>query len=299
MLRTKTAFWRGVGLFAGTTALLAASTTGAFSAPGGIRGPGGGEEEEEGFKNLSVPAVYVGSVGVGTPTCTPDNDTVLPLPADIGTVDPVTSELLFPTYWIQGEDTWQADCMVATDSPLTTAAWGDNLGGAPLKIRTPIRVEVGLLANASLYPMTGFGVDKLTDELDRYATYGTDDGAGIPNYPEVRVWGAGSTYSIQNLDTLTYPVPAGTPMSAEINSTGRIVFGAQFTTQTSGDYRITFTSPNVDITTVGNHSASIDIKVGTAAGGGGKGGGGGGKPDNTPGTGDGGGGGNGPGGPGR
>jgi len=285
MLRTKKNFWRGIGIFASTTALLAASMTGAFSAPGGVRGPGGGEEEEEGFKNLSVPAVYVGSVGVGTPTCTDLDDTLLPDPLAIGTVDPVSGELLFPTYWIQGEDTWQADCVVTTESVLTTPAWGDNLAGAPLKIRTPIRVEVGLLADAASYQMTGFGVDKLTDELDRYATYGTDDGAGIPNYTEVRVWGAGSTYSIQNLDTLSYPVPAGTPMSAEINSTGRIVFGAQFTTQTSGKYQITFTSPNVDIDTVGNHSTSIDITVGTAAGGGGKGGGGGGKPDNTPGPG--------------
>jgi hypothetical protein len=83
----------------------------------------------------------------------------------------------YPGYWIQGEDTWQADCMTAlANSVEVEAEWGDNLTSAPLKQRTPIRVEIGLLANAASYPMTGFEVEKLTPELlDRYATYGTKE----------------------------------------------------------------------------------------------------------------------------
>ncbi|MEZ5260742.1 MAG: hypothetical protein R2755_02965 [Acidimicrobiales bacterium] len=62
-----------------------------------------------------------------------------------------------------------------------TAEWGDNLTGAPLKQRTPIRVEVGLLDGAAAGSMTGFDVDNLTPTLlDRYATYGTNDASGIP-----------------------------------------------------------------------------------------------------------------------
>ena len=40
-------------------------------------GPVGATAEETG-NNLSVPAIYVGSVGVGAPTCTADDDTQAP-----------------------------------------------------------------------------------------------------------------------------------------------------------------------------------------------------------------------------
>ena len=144
---------------------------------------------EEAGNNLSVPAIFVPSVGVGTPSCTADDDTVLPT---AGAEDPVDGA--FPGYWIQGEDVWQADCATAADNTVTAGAeWGDNLTSAPLKAGTPIRTEIGLLADATAYPMTGFGVDKLTPDLeDRYATYGTNDGSGITPYTEVRVWNAGA-----------------------------------------------------------------------------------------------------------
>lgn len=133
--------------------------------------PGVGEDTV--VNNLSVPAIFVPTVGITGPTCTALDDTVLP--------DPAQQSTEFPGYWVQGQATWQADCQTApVDTIAVTAEWGDNLTSAPLKQRTPIRVEIGLLADASLFPMTGFEVEKLTPELlDRFATYGTNDGLGI------------------------------------------------------------------------------------------------------------------------
>jgi hypothetical protein len=72
----------------------------------------------------------------------------------------------------------------------------------------------------------------------------------------------------------------------EINATGKIVYGYNLRVAEAGTYRITYTLPNVWVTAcdagicTGDHTASLDIVVGTGGGGGGgKGGGqGGGKP---------------------
>jgi hypothetical protein len=257
--------------------LLASSA--AAKGPGG-GGPGGGGGKpptgEEATNNLSVPAVFVPSVGVGTPTCTAADDTKLPVP---GQEDPVGDT--YPGYWLQGEDVWQADCMTAPadDSVSATADWGDNLTSAPLKAGTPIRVEMGLLADPALYPMTGFGVDNLTPTLeDRLATYGTNDGSGITPFTEVRVWNAGAGLKIVRSDG--FVVYDGT-FTAEINSTGRVVYGYNWQKPLAGNYTITFTAPTVHIagiaegdngTVVDAHNVSIDVTVAAKAGGGGGGG---------------------------
>lgn len=191
---------------------------------------------EETTNNLSVPAIFVPSVGVGTPTCTDLDDTVLP--------DPASVSLTFPGYYIQGEATWQADCMTAAiDAVVATAAWGDNLTSAPLKQRTPIRVEVGLMVDPLAYPMTGFSVIKLTDELDRLATYGTD-GAPVTPFGEVRVWDAGARLTISNE---TGAVLYDGPYTAEINSTGRVVYGYNWQKPVAGTWTIAFYAPDVVI----------------------------------------------------
>lgn len=278
--------WRRVGLFAGVVALMATGLSGLASAA-----------EEEGSKNLSVPAVYIGTGGPALHSAcgavvSPTGETST-FPDDF--LEPLTG-VASGEYYVQGEDVWQAECTTADAGLLVTPTWGDNLTGAPLKVGTPIRVELGLLADTAVYQMTGFEVVKLTDELDRYATYGTMGYPVTNPFGEVRVWAADATYSIYHQNTNTYVVPE-TAFSAEINSTGRIVYGAQFTAEKEGLYTITFESPKVDVATVGVHTTSIEILVSKAGGGGGgrpdnPGGGGGGRPDNP-----GGGGGGGPKGP--
>lgn len=268
--------WPSIAAAAAISAVLFASGATAQQGP-----PPGVSEEEEAGNNLSVPAIFVPSVGVGTPTCTAADDTVLP--------DPLQVSTLFPGYWVQGEATWQADCDVAAaDTVSATADWGDNLTGAPLKAGTPIRTEIGLLADASLYPMTGFEVEKLTPELlDRYATYGTDDATGITPYSEVRVWDSQATLSIVRSDSLV--VYSGT-FTAELNSTGRVVYGYNWQNPAAGDYTISVTMPQVMLTgsdsggTVSSdgHTVTLLVKVAASAGGGGGGGGEGGGPPTEP-----------------
>ena len=253
---------------------------------------------EEAGNNLSVPAIFVPSVGVGTPTCTAGDDTVLPT---AGQEDPVDGA--FPGYWLQGEDVWQADCMTAPGDTVTARAeWGDNLTSAPLKAGTPIRTEVGLLADATLNPMTGFDVEKLTPLLeDRYATYGTNDGSGIASYPEVRVWNSGARLKIvRDADAL---VVYDGLFTAELNSTGRVVYGYNWQKPLAGEYTVTFYAPTVTLGSADAgtlfdsdsdgyvDSVSITVNVGNKGGGGG---GGGGRPIDPPGGGGGGGGGGGP-----
>ncbi|MEZ5234537.1 MAG: hypothetical protein R2749_17790 [Acidimicrobiales bacterium] len=229
------------------------------------------DAQEEAANNLSVPALFVPSVGLSGPSCTSGDDTILPDPADLSTT--------YPGYWIQGDATWQADCDVAAAGALSvTAEWGDNLTGAPLKQRTPIRVEVGLLDGAAAGSMTGFDVDNLTPTLlDRYATYGTNDASGIPGYGEVRVWDAGASLRIERDDGL---VVYDGPFSAEINSTGRVVYGFNWQKPAAGAYTITFSAPNVAVTgvdagtIVDTHTNTLDVNVALSAGRGGGGGGG-------------------------
>jgi hypothetical protein len=187
-------------------------------------------------------------------------------------------------YFLQGEDKWQAQCGVGTPHTFTvTADWGDNLTSAPLKAGTPIRTEMGLLVD--LAPsMTGFTVYKLTDELDRLATYGTLGLAETP-FAEVRAWDAGAHLKIERSDGFLVYDGAFT---AEINSTGRVVYGYNWQKPLAGTYTITFTAPNIEIggiaegdngeVLIDGHTATIEVTVAAQGGGGGsKGGGGGGR----------------------
>lgn len=287
------------------TALVVGTGPYAYGAKGGIPGPPSGGEE--GAKNLSVPALFVPDTGTFAVTCG--------VPIDPPTGDPLTGYPIDPTayYYVQGVHQWQAECLEydpAVEGALhVTAAWGDNLAGgsASLKAGSPIRVEMALSA---VLPegetMQGYLVEKLNnDALDRVAPYGTlAEGSPLAAVPEtfpgtfqvwdaeegtfvdktigVRVWDGTAYLTIVRDDGME--VYDG-PMSAEINSTGSIVFGYNWGSGTgranktvAGDYTITFTVDNVLIDSVNGldngaalvdaHTVTFDVTVASSAGGG-------------------------------
>lgn len=249
-------------------------------APLAAEGPGGGHEPG-GTNNLSVPTVMIngGFTGVTCPGAL-----VYPSGTPLGgyEIDPAAY------YFVQGVHVWQAECTTAT-SATATAEWGDNLGGdAKLKVGKPIRVELGLFDDTGLQ-MQGFSVAKLEpSKLDREAAYGTlatADGLGgwdatAENLP-VRVFDAAVTFSVKNVATGEYVVPAGTNPTAEINATGKVVYGYNLRVFAVGDYEITFVTPAVDITGVdvgtythdplGPDTVSLTVSVVKQGGGGGGG----------------------------
>ena len=267
----------GIVAVAMTLAMLL-TTAPAFAAGGGKGGGGGGGGGETVANNLSVPAILIGS---GAPTL---NFACGASVAPTGT--PLTGYPIDTSayYYVQGLNKWQASCMTAT-SATVNAEWGDNLtGDAKLKTNSPIRVEMGLLETVPT-AMTGYTVDKLDpNALDRVSAYGTKalgpvatgfSGNPITPYPEVRVWTSGATLKIYN--KVTGAVVFNGAATAEINSTGRIVYGYNLRVTTAGTYVIEFTAPNVSINstdggTISGNTVTLEIVVNSsAAGGGGKG----------------------------
>jgi hypothetical protein len=244
-------------------------------------GGGGGGTGEVAPNSLSVPAVFVGGSNPYGLLC----DGVS---FSVPTGEPHTGYTLPGYYYVQGVNSWQATCGYA-ESATVTAEWGDNLGGdARLKVGSPIRVEIGLF-DTTPNTYTGWVVQKLEPaQLDRVSPYGTLATATATGYVsnpvtpfgETRVWAAGATLSIVATDT-DVPVYVG-PATAEINSTGRIVYGYNLRVPAAGDYTITFTFPGVTIQTtdlgdIGPTADTVSFIVtvtGGGGGGGGKGGGG-------------------------
>lgn len=254
--------------------------------PGGGGGGGGGGETTL-TNNLSVPTIMIGKGFTGVTCGAPDSPS--PLVPPTGTplsgyeIDPLTY------YYLQGMHKWQAQCFNGTFA-IATAEWGDNLtGDASLKAGSPIRVELGLFnADTAVLPMYGFNVIKLEpSKLDRESKYGTlatSDGAGgffaTAEILPARVFDAGVTFSIKNVTTGAYVVPLGSNPTAEINATGKVVYGYNLRVTAAGRYEITFVLPSVDITGVdagtyvndplGADSVTLVITVGTGGGGGGR-----------------------------
>lgn len=254
--------WRALGLFASTTALFATVLSTANAAPGGTPGPpeGKGEDEVTEVSNsLSVPTIVLGGE-LSNATCP-------------GTGPKAVSELLVPSgdpasgfpidssayYYVQGDSTWQAQCYTASLTRVN-AAWGDNLTGpAKLTTRMMIRVELALY-NAALWrpAMDGYTVVKLEPEaLDRESAYGTlatqVQGQTYEATPttftaaEQRVYDAAAYFSIRYLDENRYIVPSGTPMSAEINASGAVVYGYNLRVSEAGKYAIFVKLPSVKV----------------------------------------------------
>ncbi len=239
-------------------------------------GGGGGGTGEVAPNSLSVPAVFVGGTNPYGLTCDGSSFSV-------PTGDPYTGYTLEGYYYVQGVNSWQATCDYA-GSATVSAEWGDNLGGdARLKTGSPIRVEVGLFDKAP-NAYTGWDVVKLEPaQLDRVSPYGTLAAAtetgyvSTPRSPfgETRVWATGASLSIVNADT-GVPVYVGAA-TAEVNSTGRVVYGYNLRVPAAGDYTITFAFPNVtiedtDLGDIGPNGDSVSFTV-TVTPGGGKGGG--------------------------
>lgn len=239
-------------------------------------GSGGGSGETTTANNLSVPAVMVngGFTGVtcDVPLRPPTGEPRSGYP--IGTAD---------YYYVQGLNTWQAECVNASSASVT-ADWGDNLtGSGKLSVGSPIRVELGLFnANTAAPALQGYTVVKLDpNALDRESAYGTlasgSPGAFVASPVSFapaaqRVYAGGATFSIQNVATSGYVVAPNTAASAEINATGAVVYGYNLRVTAAGTYLIVFTFPDTITFPDGTHSASISINV-TAGGGGGGGGG--------------------------
>lgn len=202
--------------------------------------PAGRGETETVGNNLSVPAIFV-------PTSTATGAPALRVACAAAPQAPIGAQSAqFPGYWLQkSEATWSATCAEQA-SAAVSAQWGANLTDAPsVATGKPIRVEVSLLDK--LAAGTGYVITNLTPELeDRLATYGSDGTtfqAGVNGAPFTRVWGSGATLTITNTST---QVSSTYPLTAEINSSGAVVYGYNWGSQGSrntpgaGTYLLTF-----------------------------------------------------------
>jgi len=260
-------------------AVLLGAATMAFGVPPEGKGPGGGGHEPGGTNNLSVPTIMIGGGFTGV-TC--PGGLVYPSGTPLAgyEIDPAAH------YFVQGVHAWQAECLEA-DFATATAAWGDNLGGdAKLQVGKPIRVELGLFDNTGS-ELQGFNVVKLQpSDLDRVSAYGTlatDDGAGgwfaTAEFLPLRVFDAGVTFSVMKVATGDYVVPLGSNPTAEINATGKVVYGYNLRVDAKGEYEITFVIPSVDIYGVNNGTYvhdeagpdTVTLVIDVIAGGGGGG----------------------------
>ena len=266
-------------------AVLLGAATMAIGAPPEGKGPPPGKGGDELGNNLSVPTIMIGNGGFTGVTC----PGILVHPWGEDEIDPLTGYEIDPDahYYLQGVHRWQAECDTA-DSATATAEWGDNLGGdAKLQVGKPIRVELGLFDDTGLQKY-GFNVVKLQpSELDRESAYGTlatDDGSGgwsaTAELLPVRVFDDGVTFSVMRVKTGEYVVPIGSNPTAEINATGKVVYGYNLRVSAAGEYEITFVIPSVDITGVdvgsyvndpeGPDTVTLGINVIGGGGGGGK-----------------------------
>lgn len=260
-------------------ALLAVPGAALAKGPGGGGGGGGGGGETTLTNNLSVPAIIVSADGTVQPFTGLTCDGVYYLEPS---GDPTTGYEIDPAayYFVQGLNKWQAPCALASAADAVTATpdWGDNLSGdAKLKVGSPIRVEVGLNAGASLKGLT---VEKLQpsllDRLSKYGTLATMDLATgkyvatwTEPFPETRVFDNAATLKIYN--TVSGTVIYDGEATAEINATGRIVYGYNLRVPTAGTYTIEFRTVNVAMLTgtSNGYLFTLDIVVGSGGGGGG------------------------------
>jgi len=250
--------------------------------------------DETAAQNLSVPTIMIGGAVGGLLCGTPDLPSAL-VPA-AAPPDPLTGYETPGYFWVQKVHTWQAQCFNDVEASVF-GAWGDNLeGDAKLKVGSPIRVEI-VLQNLTEYPLLptlqGYTVIKLEpSKLDRESAYGHSAGSpDVEPFPtdfpvdfasaSWLVHDAGITFSVLNLDTGTYAVQPGTSPTAEINATGKVVYGYNLRVGVAGPYRIQFTSSQL-VTFTGQDAPNggqidannvyIDINVTTGGGGGGGGG---------------------------
>lgn len=238
----------GLSLLAAGIAALLVGTPAAAS-QGGTPGapPTVGEDTVYG-NNLSVPLTVSPSVGDAAPLALRvDCPTTLVEPSGgmPTTIDGID-------YYLQKTETvWSAPCTEATTTVSAVADWGDNLTVAPkLVTGKTIRVEVALFDQNGA-GQKGFLVTKLTDDIDRLATYGIEADAatnkfvtGTTGFFSTHVWDAGATLTIQKWTGTAWDTGVTFPASAEVNSMGAVVYGYNWGVKhdypEAGQYRFTF-----------------------------------------------------------
>jgi len=187
-------------------------------------------------------------------------------------------------YFVQGQNQWQAPCSNYSAGSIVNVegAWGDNLTGtSKLKVGSPIRVELVLSQFEPLMTPDGYTVVKLEpSKLDRESAYGTlasgaaPDWVATPSPMTPLVYDAAASMVITKADGTV--VASENPAGAEINATGKVVYGYNLRVQAAGQYTITFTVPNVDFGgrcdagTCPGDTATLPITVTAGGGGGGR-----------------------------
>lgn len=193
--------------------------------------PGG----DEAGNNLSVPTYFVPN-GVRWPfagDC--PSAPVAPAGNPDGYFEPPDAPA--GRYYVQGLSTWQAECRTSAAANGVIAVWGDNLiNGKPFQPNKPVRIEMKLTTNRN---GTGYPVVKLEDTLDRLAKYGTK---GSPKTMPYMVWGPGKL-NLAILDEDLEPIGGPFTMGAEINSTGKVVYGYSWRAP-AGTYWLKFKAPS-------------------------------------------------------
>ena len=159
-----------------------------------------------------------------------------------------------------------------------------------MKTGSPIRVEIVLWDTGLAEGRQGYFVEKLQpDELDRYSMYGHlasgTEGAWLPSpytvgdiLPDGKTFGAvvydaDAELVIQQVATGQKVVEGAA--GAEINATGKVVYGYNLRVVEAGKYLISYTMPNVtfDDCDIGSCEASVaTLEIDVVAGGGGGGG---------------------------
>ncbi len=275
----KCAIW--LILAVGATALAAGPGSGGGGGGGGGGKPGGGGTETA-TNNLSVPMIILGGGSFTGVACGKDVFSALVAPNGVPKAGFDIDPLAY--YFVQGQNKWQAPCSNYSLGVVDVSGkWGDNLtGDASLKVGSPIRVEL-VLSDVSGINSDGYTVVKLEpSKLDRESAYGTKaTGAGgnaIPESMAPLVYDAKAVMEITKLDGTV--VALENPAGAEINATGKVVYGYNLRVTAAGQYQIKFTVPGVNFTggcakgTCAGDTAKLIITVAGGGGGGGKKGGG-------------------------
>jgi hypothetical protein len=254
--------------FAVATAVAVAGSAAFAAKPLGVGG--GKKPTTELGNNLSQPAKFLSGGTTNPPTVRVPCDTYSSTTNQDPTLLPVL-QADTNYYWLQkSESTWTADCssgVTVTDYGSVVELkgdWGDNLtGGGMLKAGKPIRVEMGLFevieSPDGPIPVSGSGypITNLTPDLaDRLATYGlkcvsdctVSPVAAIADMP-YRVFDGTARLTIVQTAPTAKSIYDG-PMTAEINSTGGVVYGFNWGTSgrtnapQAGTYEIEFTIDN-------------------------------------------------------
>lgn len=197
--------------------------------------PGG---EDPSGNNLSVPTYFVGpnaDAATGSFAVRCPSAAVPPAGDPDGYFDP--PDAAAGRYYLQGVSDWQAECKISVAAKGVIAVWGDNLiNGKPFQPNKPIRIEMKLETNRN---GTGYPVVKLEDTLDRLALYGTK---GSPKTMPYMVWGPGQS-NLAILNEELHQIGDPLTMGAEINSTGKVVYGYSWRAS-AGTYWLKFTAPS-------------------------------------------------------